>query len=501
MIFDFSALNLLFQFDTLILMLGGVILGILVGCLPGLGAAMGVALLFPFTLQLNPVPGIMMLLGIYVGAIYGGSVSAILLRIPGTAAAAATMLDGYELTKKGESGRALGISTVSSYLGGTIGALILIFFSPLIARFAIRFGPAEYFALGVFGLTIVAFVAGNNVIKGWIGAIIGMFLATIGMDPLTSVPRYTFNLVELITGLDYIAVIIGLFGFSQVFVLGSKELKETYIVEKIVSRVLPTISDLKQIATTILRGSLIGTFIGALPGTGASVSVWVAYNEAKRSSKNPERFGKGAIEGIAASESSNNAVTGGALIPLLTLGIPGDSVTAILLGAFMIHNLTPGPLLFSKHPDIITALFVGLLVANLFMLIAGLTGARIFAKIATVPPNILLPTVATLCIIGSYAVRNSLFDVLIMIIFGFVGFVFEVIGIDVVTVILGFILGPMIEHNLRRTLILSQGSLMGIVERPVSLILIVLTLVTLLTPFLKAKFNAISNRKAVRDSQ
>ena len=495
MMLDFSAIHLLFSVDVILLMLAGVIMGILVGCLPGLGAALGVALLFPFTIAMEPVPGILMLLGIYCGAIYGGSISAILLRIPGTAAAAATMLDGFEMSKRGAAGRALGISAVSSYLGGTISCLFLIFFSPIIASFAINFGPAEYFALGIFGLTIVAIIAADNIVKGWMGGLIGMFLGTVGMDPLTSTQRYTFNSPEIISGLNYIAVIIGVFGFSQVLAMGSKGLKDSYIAEKVLSKIILTIADLKKIVTIILRGSILGTFIGALPGAGGSIAVWVSYNMTKRSSKNPEKFGTGIIEGIAAPESANNAVTGGALIPLLTLGIPGDSVTAILLGAFMIHDLTPGPLLFEKSADIIMVIFMGLILANIFMLITGLAGSRFFAKIAIVPINVLLPIIATLCILGTFATRNSFFDVLIMIIFGLIGFIFEITGISTIAVVLGFILGPIIELNLRRALLVSDGSLLVFIERPICLSIIILTLLTLLIPYLKAKYQVIFNSK------
>lgn len=490
--------SIVLHFTTIFLITIGVGLGIIIGILPGLGATMGVALLLPFTLTLPKPDGILLLLGIYIGAIYGGSISAILLRIPGTGGAAATTLDGYPMAQKGEAGLAIGTATISSFIGGIISIVILITAAPQIANWALKFGPPEFFALAIFGLTIIGYISGKSILNGLTAGIIGMILATVGMDPVGSVQRYTFGFIELASGIDFVSLVIGLFGLSQVFANIEKIIINSSFKNKIssnISRLIPSWGDIKKILPIILKGSFIGTFIGALPGAGASIAVWISYNEAKRSSKEPDKFGTGIIEGVAAPESANNAVTGGALIPLLTLCIPGDAVTAVILGALLMHDITPGPLLFMKNFDIVTAVFFGMVIGNIVMLILGLSFAKIFAKIVNIPPKFFIPILVSLCIVGSFSIRNSFFDVILMIFFGIIGYIFEKVGIPIPPIILGFILGQLIEYNLRLSLLLSQGSFLIFFNRPITLILLLLT-VCLLT------FNYINHiRKKARDSK
>ncbi|HSP48541.1 MAG TPA: tripartite tricarboxylate transporter permease, partial [Clostridiaceae bacterium] len=476
-------LNVL-SFEIIALLILGVMIGIAIGSLPGLTATMGVALILPITFKMESLTGILMLLGVYCGAMYGGSISAILLKTPGTPAAAATIFDGFAMSQKGEAGRALGISAVASFGGGLISVIALILISPQLAKVALRFSAPEFFGLAVFGLSIIASISGKSMIKGLLAGVFGLLLSTIGIDLVTGFPRFTFGNMNLFNGLAFIPVMIGLFAMSQAFTSIEHMLTKKLVVQKVGS-VLPSKADMKQILPSILRGGIIGTMIGIIPGAGGEIGAFVSYNEAKRWSKHPEKFGTGIVEGIAAPEAGNNGVTGGAMIPLLTLGIPGDAVTAILLGALMIQGLQPGPLLFTEHAGLVYTIFVGFLLANIFMLILGLFGAKYFAKVISIPSHILTPVIFVLCIVGSYAINNNFFDVMVMFGFGALGYVMEKTEFPVSPIVLALILGPMAERELRKALMMSNGSISILFTRPISLILIGVALLTLFMPIIK----------------
>jgi putative tricarboxylic transport membrane protein len=474
------------QWKSLLLIFLGVTGGILIGSLPGLTATMGVALLVPFTFGLPLNESIGMLLGIFCGAIYGGSISAILIRTPGTPAAAATLLDGYPLSQRGEAGRALSMSVFSSFVGGFTGALIMTFLSPQISKFALQFGPGEYFVLAVFGLSIIISVSSSSILKGIIVGFLGLLISTIGMDPISGFPRFTFGSVDLFEGPAFIPTLIGLFAFSEVF-KGVETLSVKKHTVQRIKNVFPCMSDIKRTWKDIGISSVLGTFIGSIPGAGSDIAAFVGYSEAKRRSKNPEEFGKGAIEGVAAAESANNACTGGAMIPMLSLGIPGDAVTAILLGAFVIQGLQPGPMLYQDHMDVVYTVFSSMMLANVAMLIVGLIGIRFFARAITVRKSILLPTIFVLSIVGAYSMRNSMFDIWVALFFGLVGYFLQRYRFPVSPILLALILGPMAESNLRRALIIADDSMFSVMSRPITATLLVLGILTLITSVLRHK--------------
>lgn len=454
----------------------GVGLGIIFGALPGLTATMGVALLIPLTFGLDPVVGFSALLGVYVGAVYAGSITAILVGTPGTAAAAATLLEGPALTKMGQAKKALTMTTVASTIGGLISCVALIFIAPQLAKVALSFGPPEYFALAVFGISIVAGVAGDSLLKGVIAGLIGLFIAVIGLDPITGTNRFTFDNANLLNGIDVVPALVGLFAISEV--LTRLEGKSEELRSKIGnSSIGLKASELKRNWFNLLRSSAIGTFVGIIPATGSGVASFVAYNELKRVSKDKSKFGKGNIDGIAATESANNAVTGGALVPLLTLGIPGDVITAVMLGALMIQGLTPGPMLFTTNGDVVYGIFIALILANIFMLVLGLGASKIFPKILKIPEQILMPAIVVLCVLGSYSIANSTFDVLVMLVFGLLGYGMLKVGLPLAPMLLSLILAPIIETNFRRSMLLSQNDFSIFMTRPVSAVILTVTIV------------------------
>lgn len=441
---------------VLLYMFAGVAAGICIGALPGLTATMGVALLLPLTFGMDATSGILMLLGIYVGAIYGGSISAILLHTPGTPASAATAIDGYEFSKRGEAGRALGIATLSSYIGGLVSVLCLWLISPQLAKLALKFSSAEFFLLAVFGLCIIANISGDNMAKGLICGFLGILTATIGIDSVTSYIRFSDN-VNLLSGVQYIPVMIGLFAMSQAF----ETIEDIYSKDEVdtkLTRVLPTKEDVKAMFRVAPITGLIGTFIGIVPGAGADIGSFVGYNTARGMSKHPELFGKGSPEAVAASEGGNNGVTGGAMIPMLTLGVPGDAVAAIMIGALTIQGLTPGPMLFKTNKVLVYTIFLGMFVANTMMVLLGFSCIRLFTKVLSVPKTILTPMIFLLCVIGSYAMRNNLFDVGVMLAAGIIGYFMGKVKIPTSPAILGLILGPMAEKNFRTALLKSSGN-------------------------------------------
>lgn len=464
-----------------------VTIGIIIGALPGLSAAMGVALLIPITFGMSPSTGLITLAGVYCGAIFGGSISAILIRTPGTPAAAATAIDGYELTLKGKAGKALGTAVIASFIGGILSSISLYLFAPTLATLALKFGPAEYFWLSIFGLTIIAGASTKSITKGLLSGAIGLMISTIGMDPMLGEARFTFGIPSLLSGVPFTASLIGLFSMSQVLILAEKKIKESGSFIDFDDKILLSKKELKQILPTTLRSTVIGNIIGILPGAGASIAAFIGYNEAKRFSKNKEEFGHGSIEGIAGAEAANNAVTGGSLIPTFTLGIPGESVTAVLLGGLLIQGLQPGPDLFTQHGAITYTFFAGFIVVNIFMLILGLTGSKIFAKISRVPDNYLIPIIFSLSVIGSYAIHNQMVDVAIMFVFGFIGYLVNKFELNSASIVLALILGPIGEAGLRRSIILNHGSISILFKSPVSIVLIILTIFSLFSPIIMNK--------------
>jgi putative tricarboxylic transport membrane protein len=464
----------------------GICGGIIVGSLPGLTATMGCALLIPFTFGHPPVQGLLLLIGIFCGGIYGGSISGILIRTPGTPAAAATLLDGYPLSQKGLGGKAIGMATVASFVGGITGAVVMTFLSPQIAKFGLKFGPPEFFALAFFGLGMIIMVSGKSLLKGLISALIGLLITMIGLDPLSGVPRFTFGSQNLLGGVTFIPVLIGLFGYAQVF----RNIEKIHIsahTQNKIQKVLPTLKEILTNLPVMFKSSLMGTFIGSVPGVGCDVAAFVAYGEAKRSSKHPEKFGTGILEGVAAPEAGNNAATGGAMIPMLTLGVPGDAVTAVLLGALTIHGFQPGPMLFKDHLDVVYPIFAGMILAQFSLLIVGLSGARYFAKLINIDRKILTPIIFLLCIIGSYSMRFSFFDVGLSLGVGIVAYFMEYYGFTVSPILLALILGPMAEQNFLRSVIISHGDFLVFFKRPISATLIAMAVLMMVSSYFRVK--------------
>lgn len=472
----------------------GVFIGIIIGALPGLSVNMGIALLFPLTFSFQGVGGILMLLGIYCGAIYGGSISAILLNTPGTPASAATTLEGYPMAvKHSQPGRALGLSTYASLFGGVFSAFCLILLAPKLASVAVKFSKPEYFALAIFGISIITSVSGKSVVKGLMGGIIGLFIATIGIDSMSGLIRFTGGSNYLLGGLSFIPILIGLFAFSQVLLTIEECYQEKQQKKKvIIDRVLPTIADLKATIISTLRSSIIGTFIGCVPGTGGDIASFIAYDQAKKWSKHKDNFGNGEPEGLVAPEAGNNAVSGGAMIPMLTLGIPGDGATAIMLGALMVQGMQPGPLLFVEQAPQVYSIFIGLLVANIIMGLLGFSLIKAFSNVMNVPKNILVPVIFTLTFVGAYAYNNSIIDVFVMVAFGIIGYFINKLEFSSSAIVIGIILGAMAEANFRGSLMMSGGSFSVFLTRPVCLIFLIVSFCSLLlpviSPFLKGVF-------------
>ncbi|MBW2149360.1 MAG: tripartite tricarboxylate transporter permease [Deltaproteobacteria bacterium] len=464
----------------------GVVAGIVVGVIPGLTATMALALLVPFTFGLAPTKAMAMLMGIYCGGVYGGSTSSILLRIPGTPSAAATLMDGYPMAQQGRAGKAIITACVSSFAGGLLGALLMTFLAPQVARFALRFGPAEYFTLALLALTVVFLLSGRSILKGIIAMLVGLFISTVGLDPISGLPRFTYGTTNLLGGISFLPAIIGLFGFSQVFTEISKIDVKPFQKKKITSIFLSR-EDFAKIKSVLLRSTIMGVLMGILPGIGGTAACWLGYGEAKRKSKNPEKFGTGIIEGVAAPEAANNASIGGAMIPMLSLGIPGDTATAILLGALTIHGLEPGPLLFRDHINVTYSVFMSMILANILMVVVGVAGAKVFAEVVNINKRVLLPLICVCGVIGSYAMRYNLFDVYLSLGFGVLGYFMYLYEYPIPPLVLAMIMGPMAEQNLRRTLNISDGSFMVFFTRPISLTLILLIIIGCYTSITKLR--------------
>jgi putative tricarboxylic transport membrane protein len=467
----------------------GVLIGTLVGVLPGLGPVAAISLLLPTTFHVTPVSAIIMLAGIYYGAMYGGSTTSILVNIPGEAASVVTCLDGYKMARQGRAGPALGIAAFGSFIAGTIGVIGLMLIAPPLAEMALKFGPPEYFSLMIMGLTILTFLASGPMWKALLMAAFGLFLGCVGMDTLMGATRFTFDIVELSDGIGLVPVVMGLFGISEVL-LNVEQSIERSIFETKIRNLLPTLKDWADSVPAILRGTAIGFFLGVLPGGGAVISSFVSYAVEKKVSKHPEKFGTGVIQGVAGPEAANNAATGGAFIPLLTLGIPANSVMAILLGAMMIHGMQPGPMLVKEQPGLFWGAITSMYLGNVMLLVLNLPLIGLWVKILKVPYPILFPLILLFCVVGAYSLNNSIVEVLIMVIFGLIGYLFKKFEYEAAPLILALVLGPMLETALRRSLLLSAGDPMIFLTRPISAALMLISFFLLaypLVPWLRKK--------------
>ncbi|WP_353475987.1 tripartite tricarboxylate transporter permease (plasmid) [Salipiger sp. H15] len=456
--------------------------GLVIGALPGLTATMGVALLIPMTFGMSPVMGLNMLIGIYIGGIYGGCVSSILLRTPGTPASAATVLDGYPMAQKGAAGRALGMATIASTIGGLIAAVVLATLAPQLAGIALEFGAPEYFALALFGLTIIASLSGD-LLKGAISGLLGILISTVGADPISGVMRYTFGIHGFASGFAFTPALIGLFALSEVFtqmerIAGGEE------PIKSVSGRWPTRAEMSESKGALIRGSIIGTLIGIVPGTGSGTASWIAYNEARRASKTPEKFGTGYAPGIAATESANNAVCAAALIPLLALGIPGDVVTAVLMGGLLIQGLAPGPMLFQTNPDVVVGMFGGTFIATIFMFIFGMALIPVFSRILMIPRRLLAMSIVVFCFIGAFSINLNPVDLYTMVGFGVLGWGMQKFGFSQAALCIALILGPLLESNLRRGLLQNQDNVLSFISTPITLLFLGLTVLSAAWPYI-----------------
>jgi putative tricarboxylic transport membrane protein len=478
-----AALPMAFSLDVILMSVVGLAVGIVIGAIPGLNVPLAVAIALPLTFSLQPLAGLAMLVGIYKGGTYAGSLSAVLIGVPGTPAAAATVLDGRPLMQAGKGGKALKMSLYASIIGEFLSDLALIFLALPMAMVALRFGPTENFALGVFSLTLVAVLSQGNMLKGLVAGALGLFLSTFGLDPLTGDYRLTFGYGQLTAGWSFIALVMGVFAVAEAFAMVERKLTAQPPVGRV--RLSDpdhslTRDEIRRSAPVILRSSLIGIAIGAVPGLGSAISAFLNYGLTRSLSRRPETFGKGAIEGVAAAESGNSAVTSSTFIPLLTLGIPGDVITAIMLGAFMIHGLVPGPMLFSTNGDFVTAFFIVMLITTGLHLVIARLGMPLFIQAIRIPNNVLFPVVLLLCFTGVYVATNKVFDLYVMLGFGVLGYGMNKFGYPIAPLLIGFILGPLVEIGLRQSLILSRGSLWIFVERPVSAVFLSLAVVTLI---------------------
>ena len=461
----------------------GVFIGTIVGVLPGLGCMNAVAILIPVTFGMNPTAAMIMLAGIYYGAMYGGSTTSILINTPGEAPAIMTTLDGYQMALQGRAGPALGIAAFGSFIAGTFATVMLMVLAKPLVKVALSFGPTEYFSMLVLALCTLGGLMGESVIKGLLMAAFGIFLGTVGIDPVTGVDRFTLGIPEMMDGIGFLPVAIGLFAIAEVLLTAEKEMMRP-VVEK-VKGLLPSAKDWMACKWAITRGTLIGFVIGCLPGGGATLASVVAYLVEKKSSKHPERFGKGAIEGVAAPETANNAASGGSMVPLLTLGIPSTGVSAVLLGALMLYGLRPGPLLFEKSPDLVWGLIASLYIGNFLLLVINLPLIGIWIQMLKVPFGKLLAFILVIALTGTYATNNSVTEVYVTVIFGIIGYFMKQLDLPAAPVIMGIILGPMIETHFRRAMIISNGSYSTFFLHPISAIFLCAAIVSILYPLIR----------------
>lgn len=491
--------EIILNFSNLIFLVGGVVLGLVMGAIPGLTATMAIALIIPLTFYISPVQSLVMLLGAYNGGIFGGSLSAILLATPGTPAAAATVADGFKLAQQGKASKAIKMAITSSVFGCIFSSIILILVAEPIARYALKFGPGEYTVLMIFSLTIIGSAAGKSITKGLIGGILGLLFGMVGLDPIYSVPRFTFKLPFLSSGISLVVMLIGSLAVSEIL----KQV-ESVARGRIQAHLPPpscpedeklSFKEIKGNLKTMLRSAAIGCGIGSLPGLGPTLAAYIGYDVAKRNSKEPEKFGEGSLEGIAGSETANNAVCGANLIPLLSLGVPGDTVAAILIGAFMIQGLTPGPLIFREAPSLVYSIYAGLILSNVFLLAIVLLTHKVFAKVARLETTVIYPVVLMFCIVGVYALNQNLFDVWIMLFFAVIGYIMIKFDFSPSTMMIGFILSPIFELNLRQALLISKNNFSIFFSTPITWFFWIITIYSIYS-ISKSKIND-SKRKVL----
>jgi putative tricarboxylic transport membrane protein len=460
------------------LVLAATLVGVVIGALPGLTATMGVALMTTLTLKLPSSQALLVLICTYVGAIYGGSRSAILLNIPGTPASAASCLDGYALARQGMAGKAMGIATTGSVLGTLIGMFFLALFTPLLGEFALKFGAYEFFWLAVFGVIVSATLTGGDALKGWIAGFAGLFIATIGQDGIHAYERFHFGSRDLAGGISLVPALVGAFGFAEILV--AMQERRAPVQVSALDSVIPKIRDVVRYWRTIIRSGCIGTFIGIVPGVGEDVAAWSSYAAAKRASKEKELFGKGSVEGLMAAETGDNACVPGAIIPVLTLQVPGSAPAAVLMAAMLIHGVRPGPMIMIESPQFVYDIVAMMMLATLGILLYGLTLTRFLVQVLRVPTTIIVPMLLVLCTVGSFALASRLFDIWVMVAFGLLGFVLRRFGYPMAPLVLGIVLGDLLEKNLRRGLVLSDGDLTPFFTRPISAVLFAVILLVVL---------------------
>ncbi len=482
-----EAMGLIFTFEGMMVLTLGTMLGIILGALPGIGSTVAVAMILPFTLTMSQAPGILLLLAIYAGSVYGGSISAILINTPGTPQSAATCFDGYPMAQRGEAGKALGWATIASVIGGLTSAVVLIFAAPQLAAFALNFGPIETFTLILLGLTCIVSVSEGSLIKGLIAGFIGLFLSTVGGDPITGEARFTFGNFQLIAGFNLLAVVIGVFALSEVLTRAAASRDDAAPLVDFNGIVLPKLHEWKGRVKGLVKSVLIGNGIGILPGTGAATAAFISYAEARRSAPTRANFGKGEPDGLIASEAANNAVTGGALVPTMALGIPGDAITAVMLATLTLHGVTPGIRLMTENPVLMAAIFSGFFVINLMLLPLGMLVSRMAAPILRIKEAYMLVMITLLCTVGVYFVRGNPFDLLVMAIAGVIGFILRRQGYPMAPLVIGMVLGPTLEISLRQGLIITDGSFTAFfVGHPIAGVLAVAAVGMLLLPVFRA---------------
>lgn len=488
--------NLIYGFSTalgvsnLLYCFIGVLIGTLIGVLPGIGPTAAISLLLPITFKASPVQAIIMLSGIYYGAMYGGSTTSILVNIPGESASVVTCIDGYQMARKGRAGPALGIAAFGSFIAGCLSVVGLMALAPTLASYALRIGPPEFFSIMCMGLTLVVYLTSGSVIRALMMAAFGIIVGCIGLDAETGTLRFVFGYYRLMDGIDLVPFVMGLFGISEVFLNIEKNVGERGILKDKIKNLFPNLQDWKDSAMPILRGSILGFFLGILPGGGATVSSFASYAVEKKISKHPERFGTGAIEGVAGPEAANNSATGGAFIPLFVLGIPSNVVMALLLGALVIHGVTPGPFLLQKNPEIFWSVVASMYIGNGMLLVLNLPLIGMWVQVLKIPYKILFPLILLFCLVGAYSINNSSFDLILMLIFGVLGYLMRKYKWDPAPMVLAFVLGPLFETSLRHSLLLSDGSFSIFFTRPIAAVGMIVTFLLLISsaiPFIRKR--------------
>jgi len=479
----------------------GVIVGTLIGALPGIGPTSGVALLLPLTFGMSPTSGIIMLAAIYYGSMYGGTITSVLINTPGESASVVTCIDGYQMALQGRAGPALGVATIGSFIAGSLGVVLLMLMSPTLARWSLSFGPPEEFALMLLGLTTVTGLTGTNALKGYMSMVFGLMLAMAGFDIVSGRPRYTGGVTEMLDGFDFLPVAIGLFGMGEVLA-GAEQAIDTRILRGRYGfrDCLPSTADWMRSRWAMLRGSVLGFFIGILPGAGATIASFLSYTVEKKVSRHPEEFGHGAIEGVAGPESANNAASAGAMVPLLTLGIPGSGTTAVLLGGLMMWGLRPGPLLFEKNPDFVWGLIASMYIGNVLLVILNIGFIPLFVRALRVPYSILMPLIIVFCITGAYSLNNKVWDVGQMLVFGVLGYAMKKLDYSPAALTLALVLGPLAERALRQSMIISDDGLGIFVLRPISAVLVALALAAVAVPVVRGARGAMARRRGLAAS-